>query len=189
MSCAFYGFTLGTGLGSSPWASRRTSTFTYISIFRAWIISLLFSVLASGSELQASRAVYRRRHSSCSTTPSLLVRGTSFSFRLVFLFVFIGQWHSGLGASIQDKADDCMRSFGRSRPDFTHLQGSELTSSVNAVVNGLCGWTDDLHLGTVFVAVPHSLSLQRILRAALWQIIVPLPSEVFMSAMGLCSSS
>eukprot|EP00959_Pyramimonas_sp_CCMP1952_P424703 8895607-Pyramimonas_sp.AAC.1 len=76
-----------------------------------------------------------------------------------------------------------MLSFGRSRPDFSHLQGSALPSAVNAAVHGLSGWTDDLHLGIGFVAGPQTTALHRVLRAALRQVIVPVPSEVFIAAM------
>ena len=117
------------------------------------------------------------------TQSALIVEGR-FHFEVFSLaFVVIGQRQDGFGASFQDKADDCIPSFGRSGPDFTYPSGSEFTSSVKDVVNGLNGWTDDLYLGTVFAAIPHAFPPQRALRAALWQVIVPLPSELFMSAM------
>ena len=76
-----------------------------------------------------------------------------------------------------------MLSYGRSSPNFSHLRGSELRSSGYAAVNGLCGWTDDLHLCCVFAVGPTSLQIQRVLVAALCQIIVPTPSEVFIPSM------
>ena len=161
--------------------SRRPTGTTGASSSRAQINSHPFSALVSGTELRARLAVYRRRHSSYSRTTTFARRSWPHSTSVVlFLVIFSGRCEVGFGASIQERADDSVHRYIRSNPGFPHLRESAITSSLYAVVSGPCGWTDDLILGVNFIARPNAKSLQRVLTAALWQILVPYPSELFM---------